>query len=82
MIPFPPREIGLVYTPDEKNNISLASEFAIYNPELPLGMRFPGPQFCDGSGQRLLVVGTVPPDSKANLSLSQHSQLVKAPFPS
>ena len=24
-IPFPPKETGLVYTPDEKNNITLAS---------------------------------------------------------
>ena len=60
VIPFPPRTIGLHYTPDTKNNISLASEFSVYNPDIPLEMSFPGPQFCGDNQEQMLVVGTIP----------------------
>ena len=43
-IPFPPKEIGLVYTPDEKNNITLASgEPSHLQPLLRIFCVQPGP---------------------------------------
>ena len=59
VIPFPPKNIGLEYSPDAKNNISLSSEFSVYNPTLPLDMKFPGPQFCGDNSEQMLVVGTI-----------------------
>ena len=64
VIPFPPKGIGLQYTPDEKNNISLASEFSVYNPALPLTMKFPGGQFCGDNQEQMMIVGTIPSDGK------------------
>lgn len=63
-IPFPPRSIGLEYVPDINNPITLQSEFAQYNPSLPLKMNFPGPSFCGDSGQKMMIVGKVPSDGK------------------
>ena len=63
-IPFPPKEIGLVYTPDEKNNITLASEFSVYNPTLPMVMKFKGVSFCDDNREQMMVVGKIPADSE------------------
>ena len=63
-IPFPPKQIGLVYVPDEKNNITLASEFSQYNPSLPLDMKFSGPDFCGDNKRRMMVVGKIPADSQ------------------
>ena len=59
-IPFPPKQIGLVYTPDEKNNITVASEFSVYNPRLPMVMKFKGEEFCEDNRQQMLVVGRMP----------------------
>ena len=63
-IPFPPKDIGLVYTPDEKNNITLASEFSVYNPTLPMVMKFKGVEFCEDNQQQLLIVGRMPLDGR------------------
>ena len=60
VIPFPPPEIGMVYSPDENNRITLASEFNIYNPRLPLDMKFPGPEFCTDNGDIMMIVGSFP----------------------
>ena len=59
-IPFPPERIGLVYTPDEKNNITVASEFSVYNPTLPMVMKFKGREFCEENQQQMLLVGRMP----------------------
>ena len=63
VIPFPPSEIGMVYSPDENNRITLASEFNIYNPRLPLGMKFPGPEFCADNGDIMMIVGSFPEET-------------------
>jgi len=63
-IPFPPKDIGLVYTPDEKNNITLASEFSVYNPTLPMVMKFKGVSFCDDNREQMMIVGKIPADSE------------------
>jgi hypothetical protein len=63
-IPFPPKEIGLEYAPDAKNNITLASQFSQYNPSLPLVMAFPGQEFCGDNRERMMVVGKIPADSE------------------
>ena len=60
VIPFPPAEIGMEYSPDENNRITLASQFNIYNPKLPLNMKFPGPEFCSDNGDIMMIVGSVP----------------------
>ena len=60
VIPFPPPEIGMEYSPDENNKITLASEFNIYNPKLPLTMKFPGPEFCIDNGDIMMIVGSIP----------------------
>ena len=60
VIPFPPPEIGMEYSPDENNKITLASEFNIYNPRLPMNMDFPGPEFCSDNGHILLIIGSIP----------------------
>ena len=60
VIPFPPAEIGMEYSPDENNRITLASQFNIYNPKLPLNMKFPGTEFCSDNGDIMMIVGSVP----------------------
>ena len=60
VIPFPPQEVGMVYAPDDNNRITLASEFNIYNPVLPLKMKFPGPEFCSDNGDIMMIVGSIP----------------------
>ena len=60
VIPFPPPEIGMEYSPDENNKITLASEFNIYNPRLPMEMDFPGTEFCSDNGDILLIIGSIP----------------------
>ena len=42
----------------------MASEFSKYNPSLPLTMNFPGPSFCAGTGQKLMVVARIPEDAE------------------
>ena len=59
VIPFPPPETGMVFQPDPLNPITLASEFNVYNPKLPLTMGFPG-DFCGDNGNILMIVGIVP----------------------
>ena len=49
-----------MYTPDEKNNITIASEFSVYNPKLPLVMKFKGSEFCEENQQQMLLVGRMP----------------------
>lgn len=62
VIPFPDPGTGLVYQPDGDNSISLQSEFTVYNPRIKpkFEMKFPGPEFCKGNGDIMLVVGTYP----------------------
>ena len=60
VIPFPPPEVGMEYSPDENNKITLASEFNIYNPRLPMEMQFPGTEFCSDNGDILLLIGAIP----------------------
>jgi hypothetical protein len=60
---FPPKKTGLQFLPDAKNSLAPSSEFSQYNPSLPLVMKFPGPDFCDGDG-KMLVVGKIPLDAK------------------
>ena len=60
VIPFPPPDIGMQHAPDEKNQITLESEFTVYNPKLAFTMKFPGPEFCGDNGDIMMVVGSVP----------------------
>ena len=60
VIPFPPPDIGMQHAPDEKNKITLESEFTVYNPRLPFTMKFPGSQFCAENGDIMMVVGSIP----------------------
>ena len=60
VIPFPPPDIGMLHAPDEKNQITLESEFTVYNPKLAFTMKFPGPEFCGDNGDIMMVVGSVP----------------------
>ena len=60
VIPFPPPDIGMQHMPDEKNQITLESEFTVYNPKLAFTMKFPGPEFCGDNGDIMMVVGSVP----------------------
>ena len=62
-IPFPPPETGLLYRPDPTNSLSLLSDTSVYDPALPFTMKFP-PDFCSGSEDVLMVVGSVPESSK------------------
>ena len=50
--------------PDEKNQITLESEFTFYNPRLPFSMNFPGPEFCGDNGDIMMIVGIVPEKSR------------------
>ena len=49
---------------DENNFISLESEYSVYNPNLPMKLKFPGPEFCGDNDDQLLVVGTIPVESE------------------
>ena len=60
VIPFPPPETGMIYQPEDENSISFQSEFMAYNPRLPFTLKFPGPEFCSGNGDIMMVVGTYP----------------------
>ena len=60
VIPFPPPDIGMHHAPDEKNQITLESEFNVYNPRLPFKMKFPGPDFCGENGDIMMIVGSIP----------------------
>ena len=62
-VPFPPKSTGLEFVPDAKNSLTPASKFSMYNPSLPLKMKFPGDDFCDGEG-KMLVVGKIPADGE------------------
>ena len=62
-VPFPPKSTGLEFVPDAKNSLTPASKFSMYNPSLPLKMKFPGEDFCDGEG-KMLVVGKIPVDAE------------------
>ena len=48
------------HAPDEKNQITLESEFTFYNPKLAFSMNFPGPQFCGDNGDVMMIVGIIP----------------------
>ena len=71
VIPFPPPEIGMVYSPDENNRITLASDFNIYNPRLPLSMKFPGPEFCTDNGDIVMIVGSFPEEINISFHICQ-----------
>ena len=58
IVPFPPPEIGLLYTPDEVNNMQLASEFSQFNPKIPFSMAVPAGGIC--STAKILIVGVMP----------------------
>ena len=60
VIPFPPPDIGMQHAPDEKNQITLESEFNVYNPRLPFTMKFPGSDFCGENGDIMMIVGSIP----------------------
>ena len=62
VIPFPDPGTGLVYQPEEGSSLSLQSEFTVYNPRIKptFQMNFPGPDFCKGNGDIMLIVGTYP----------------------
>lgn len=64
IVPFPPKEIGMVYTPDEKNNMSLASQFSKYSPDIPFEMGFPTDGICNS--KKLLIVGIMAEKVKQN----------------
>ena len=49
-----------MYIPDEQNNITVASEFSVYSPKLPMVMKFKGVEFCEDNQQQLLIVGRMP----------------------
>ena len=63
------------YSPDENNKITLASEFNIYNPRLPMKMDFPGPQFCSDNGDVLLIIGSIPEE----IIKPRHQNLIDPP---
>ena len=62
VIPFPDPGTGLVYQPEEGSSLSLQSEFTVYNPKIKpkFQMNFPGPDFCKGNGDIMLIVGIYP----------------------
>ena len=68
-IPFPGKEKGLVHLEDPANPITIASGATIYDPQLPLDMTFPGPDFCEENDQQMLLVGRIPSTSKAPLEI-------------
>ena len=68
MVPFPPKDTGLVHLPDSENPITLESEFTIYDVSLPQTMNFPG-DFCGGEDRIMLVVGRFPLESKNPLEI-------------
>ena len=55
-------------TSDESNSLSLQSELSVYNPSLPLTMRFPGPGFCL-ENNLFMIVGSIPAKTKKNLEV-------------
>ena len=68
LVPFPPKDTGLVHLPDSENPITLESEFTIYDVTLPQKMNFPG-DFCGGEGRIMLVVGRFPLESRHPLEI-------------
>ena len=67
-IPIPPQDIGMVYLPDQSNSLSLQSELSVYNPKLPMTMRFPGPEFCL-ENNLFLLVGSIPDKARRKLEV-------------
>ena len=55
-VPFPPRHIGLEYTPDPDSKIELASQYSQFSPEIPFTMALPNQGVCEK--KKLLVVST------------------------
>ena len=62
VVPFPPKETGILFLPEPNSSFNFNSEFASYNPQLPFTMSWPE-GFCDGL-QKLLLVGNVLPGTK------------------
>ena len=67
MFPSPPKDIGLLYTPDENNNMALTfipisnetcSEYSQFSPDIPFAIGFPKEGICNT--QKILIVGVVP----------------------
>ena len=50
------------------DSLSLQSELSVYNPSLPLTMRFPGPGFCL-ENNLFMIVGSIPAKTKKNLEV-------------
>ena len=69
VIPFPDPDTGLVYQPEEGSSLSLQSEFTVYNPKIKpkFQMNFPGPNFCKGNGDIMLIVGIYPMVNKPSI---------------
>ena len=68
VVPFPPRETGLIFQPDPENPITLQSEFNVYNPRLPFNMKYPS-DFCGDNGNILMIVGSIPARSRKPLEV-------------
>ena len=64
----PQTELYPFNTSDESNSLSLQSELSVYNPSLPLTMRFPGPGFCL-ENNLFMIVGSIPAKTKKNLEV-------------
>ena len=79
-IPFPPPDLDMVYIPDEENSLSLLSDQSIYNPKLPLTMKFPGPSFCENNGHILMIVGEIPEKIRNDLEIIFLTQNSTEPF--
>ena len=58
IVPFPPSEIGMIYTPDAANNMQLASDYSQFNPKIPFDMAVPPGGIC--SLAKILIVGVMP----------------------
>ena len=58
IVPFPPSDIGMIYTPDSANNMQLASDYSQFNPKIPFNMAVPPGGIC--SIAKILIVGVMP----------------------
>ena len=58
IIPFPPKKTGLIFDPGQDSGFSLTSEFAAYNPDLPVVIPFPETA-CSREGFGVMVVGKI-----------------------
>ena len=57
IVPFPPSDIGMIYTPDSENNMQLESDYSQFNPKIPFNMAVPPGGIC--SLGKILIVGVM-----------------------